>query len=343
MFKYLFYLGFVCFFLIGNSAKSHENQSIPRADTHAPIGVMGEHQHHQGKWMASYRYMYMHMDGQRSGTNSLSSDEVFAQGFNTSDLEMDMQKHIFGLMQAPTDWLTLMIMIPYIEKDMKMIQNPHSMMNMMPHMSSIHKHASSGLGDIVISNLFPLWNCQHQKILGGFGISIPTGDVEVQDSGRLLAYGMELGSGTWDLIPNIVYTGNLDPWAWGIQLKGILRLEDEGRSGFSLGDMFLANSWVSYSFTTFLSSSLRLSFQTEDSIEGSLENFNLTSSPSDFPENYGGEILNFGWGMNYIIPKGSFAGNRLAIELLTPIYQDLNGIGMERKITLVVGWKLAWG
>ena len=34
-----------------------------RVDTHAPIGVMGDHLHKQGEIMVSYRYMQMEMAG----------------------------------------------------------------------------------------------------------------------------------------------------------------------------------------------------------------------------------------------------------------------------------------
>ena len=39
-----------------------------RPDGHAPLGVMGDHMHGKGEWMASYRYMSMDMDGLRSGS-----------------------------------------------------------------------------------------------------------------------------------------------------------------------------------------------------------------------------------------------------------------------------------
>ena len=32
-----------------------------RADSHAPISVMGDHTHGKGEWMLSYRYMGMGM------------------------------------------------------------------------------------------------------------------------------------------------------------------------------------------------------------------------------------------------------------------------------------------
>jgi len=38
-----------------------------RADGHAPIGVMGDHQHEAGEWMVSFRYMRMAMEGNGTG------------------------------------------------------------------------------------------------------------------------------------------------------------------------------------------------------------------------------------------------------------------------------------
>ena len=40
-----------------------------RADGHAPIGVMGDHPPKTGEWMLSYRFMRMHLEGNRIGTN----------------------------------------------------------------------------------------------------------------------------------------------------------------------------------------------------------------------------------------------------------------------------------
>lgn len=40
-----------------------------RPGGHAPIGVMGDHQHGKGELMFSYRYMTMSMHGNRKGTD----------------------------------------------------------------------------------------------------------------------------------------------------------------------------------------------------------------------------------------------------------------------------------
>ena len=84
-----------------------------RPDSHAPIGVMGDHMHEAGHWMLSYRYMRMRMKGNRDGNHDLSIDEVFALPVNYAAVptDMDMEMHMFGVMYAPTDWLTAVLLI----------------------------------------------------------------------------------------------------------------------------------------------------------------------------------------------------------------------------------------
>jgi hypothetical protein len=51
--------------------------SPARPDSHAPIGVMGEHIHSEGEIMVSYRYMLMEMDGSLVGTDDISDQKNF--------------------------------------------------------------------------------------------------------------------------------------------------------------------------------------------------------------------------------------------------------------------------
>ena len=96
-----------------------------RADSHAPISVMGDHTHGKGEWMLSYRYMGMGMSGAKSGSDSLSTDEAFAEipGMGMMNMkalpyDMTMHMHMLGAMYAPTDNLTLMAMLPYSTNEM---------------------------------------------------------------------------------------------------------------------------------------------------------------------------------------------------------------------------------
>jgi len=99
-----------------------------RADAHAPIGLMGDHMMHgAGQWMVSYRYMHMRMNGSLKGDDQISRSEIVTQIDNpfagpptlrVVPTDMDMDMHMFGVMYAPTDWLTLMAMGQYLDKSM---------------------------------------------------------------------------------------------------------------------------------------------------------------------------------------------------------------------------------
>ena len=68
-----------------------------RPDGHAPIGVMGDHTHGKGEFMASYRFMRMGMKGNRTGTEAESTEDVLAD-YMISPTEMVMSMHMLGLM-----------------------------------------------------------------------------------------------------------------------------------------------------------------------------------------------------------------------------------------------------
>lgn len=98
-------------------AEAHD-WTAARPDGHGPIGVMGDHVHGKGEWMASYRYMFMDMDGMMNGTSSVSSADVFAANYTVTPEKMTMQMHMLGMMYAVNDDITLMGMLPYSVNEM---------------------------------------------------------------------------------------------------------------------------------------------------------------------------------------------------------------------------------
>ncbi len=113
------------------SAKADEHHTNLRADSHAPIGVMGDHMHKAGEFMVSVRAMRMEMEGNRDGTSSLSPEEIVTNTPNrffgnpmqpptlrVVPTEMTTDMVMLGAMYAPTDTLTLMLMGNYIDRKM---------------------------------------------------------------------------------------------------------------------------------------------------------------------------------------------------------------------------------
>lgn len=78
-----------------------------RPDSHAPIGVMGDHAHKAGEVMLSYRFMAMDMQGLQSGTAPLETSDVL-KNFMTTPTQMGMQMHAIGAMFAPHNRITFM-------------------------------------------------------------------------------------------------------------------------------------------------------------------------------------------------------------------------------------------
>jgi len=194
---------------------SHAHHSS-RPDEHAPIGVMGDHTHGAGDVMFSYRYSRMSMRGHRDGTARVSTSAVL-RDYPISPTSMTMEMHMLGAMWAPNDHLTLMAMLPFQRLSMK-------------HRTRLGKSfttRANGIGDVKLWGLVPLWAREDHTLHLNAGLSIPTGSISVKDdtpAGRQrLPYPMQLGSGTWDLLPGLTYYGRVGETTFGAQGLGILR------------------------------------------------------------------------------------------------------------------------
>ncbi len=314
-----------------------------RPDSHAPIGVMGDHTHEAGEWMLGYQFMYMSMDGHRAGTDELSTHDVFDRGYGAAATEMEMYMSMFMLMYAPTDWLTLMGMVNYVEKDMQMESNPHAMAHGHGgHMGGTHSHSSSGLGDTSLGALIKVYDANCQRVHLNLSLVFPTAEVDEKQDGVYLPYGMQLGSGTWDLKPGITYLGQAGNVSWGAQALATFRLESENDAGFAYGNAADVSTWLAYRLTDWASLSGRAAYHYEEDIVGHYNGPHNHTAPPHFQQNYGGHFLDLGIGLNVKIPEGPLKGHRLGVEALFPVYQDANGVGMNREFMLVAGWQYAF-
>ena len=83
--------------------------------SYAPTGIMGDHLHPKGGLMVSVRYMYMYMEGNRQGSDRIADEEVY-DSYMVVPQEMKMDMAMLGVMYAPSDKLTLMLMQNFIWK-----------------------------------------------------------------------------------------------------------------------------------------------------------------------------------------------------------------------------------
>ncbi len=356
----------------GGGHGEHENHGghAGHSGGHAPAGVMFSHMlPRAGDFMAGYRYMYHRQDGDILHRSGVASDaDIIKRGCGDRLCKMkpadhSMHMHMLDLMYAPTDWLNLMLMPQFVDMEMSFEAidgAPPFDSTEIHHVA--HSHSTGGIGDTWMFALGNLWDTPGHHLHASLGLSAPTGEVDLrfrrnhgEDQG-FIHYHMQLGSGTWDLLPSLTYTGRMGQWSWGGQLSGVKRLEQENDSGYSLGDMFQATAWGGYNLTDWLTASVRGVYTAQGSINGRfiptlanvededgnpvIVNKNSRLSPVDLPANYGGRYWDIGFGLTATVPFKGFEGNQVSVEWLHPIEDDVNGFQLEREGTLSVTWSL---
>lgn len=317
------------------------NAALP--DDHAPIGVMGDHNHHKGEWMLSYRYSNMQMDGNRDGTHRLSTAKVL-QNYMVAPLDMSMDMHMFGIMYGATDRLTIMAMLPYIEKSMNSITR-----------MGVHSNTKTeGIGDIRLTGLYTLYDSginkethrTQNKVLLKLGASLPTGSIDERGNtpagnNQKLPYPMQLGSGTIDPVASITYVNKHPNWSWGTQAGTVLRF-GENDEGYRLGNEYGLTSWVARDVTKYASISFRVDGKLWGDVHGKDNELNPMMAPAARADLRAGKRVDTLVGLNLYQAEGAFAGNRLAAEFGVPIYQELDGPQLETDYRFTLGWQLAF-
>lgn len=320
----------------------------------APISVMETHSHTKGEWMFSYRSMFMDMEGLRSGTDRLSSSAVHAgaTGYVVAPKRMTMEMHGLGVMYAPNDRVTLMLMLPY-----KRIEMDHRIDSTTPLIgfnngSATFTTKTQGIGDVKIKTLIPIKQTEHSQLLAGIGFSLPTGSISEQDvipvplvgrAERQLPAPMQLGSGTVDFLPTLTYLHHFNGFDYGVSAKGVLRLHENSHD-YRLGHEFKLENWVGCQLTEKISSSLSLKYEKIGALKGTQSDvaqsvpFSPTKSTvtTAYGENYESETLWLGIGAALAINEVA----TLAVDLSYPVYQDFAGIKLETDSILTIGFKV---
>lgn len=325
-------------FLVASSSEDeahagHAGHAGHEAVAPSPAGVMTGHHHGAGEWMISYRYMRMEMDGNRDGTSSVSNADIFAQGFMVAPTSMSMGMHMIGAMYGLTDQTTVMAMIPY--REISMLHRTGTGVRFSTE--------SEGLGDIRLGGLFTLWSEDDAYLKATAGLSLPTGSISVKDRtpmGRQrLPYPMQLGSGTWDVVPGLAYLQEGPEWSWGLEATQMLRM-GENHNDYRLGNQTEVGAWVARSLGGGWSASLRLAGRRWGDVHGADPQLNPAVVPTARPDLRGGKRLDVLAGIDYHAASGGPVGNRIFLEAGAPIWQDLDGPQLETDFLVTIGWQV---
>jgi hypothetical protein len=225
----------------------------------------------------------------------------------------------------------------------------------MDHMSragGMFTTSAAGVGDIKVAGLLRLFNSHHRSAHLNLGLSMPTGAIDKTDvtpasapATAILPYPMQLGSGTWDLMPGITFLGQADRWSWGAQGLATIRLGENDRD-YRLGHRGLGTGWLATRVNNWVSVSGRVHGTAWGNVHGADPALDPMMVPTANPSLRGGKRVDLGLGLNLKVAGQTLHGQRLAVEFIKPLWQDLEGPQLEDDWELVMGWQYAfraWG
>ena len=300
-----------------------------------PAGVMISHVHPKKEWMLSYRFSQMNMGNPIQGNSNVSSSDIYNEYLMYTP-SMQMNMHMLMGMVGITDHLTVMGMFHYMQNHM-----PMEMMTNYDHSSHSHSHGdnhssmdmhTSGLGDTKLYAMYGLIKSDRHQLVFSNGISLPTGNYKVTGitsdmlyEGKRYPYMMQLGSGSWEYLPNITYVYQKSKWATSVQTSGVIRLNDN-KLGYRLGNEWNTNAWFGYNWLDQVGSTLRIESSISEQIQGKDTQLYAYNELGANPANYGGTRIFAFIGSSYELDFSFLSGCRIAFEYGIPLYQQLHGL-----------------
>jgi hypothetical protein len=305
-----------------------------------PFGIMtGE----AGKWMVGYQFTHEKMDGSLVGTDDISVSQILQQ-FPNAPTDMTMDMHMWMVMYAPTESLTLSAMIPYIRKEMNNVSVDGSRFVM----------RANGVGDLELRPAYLIFETadkRHQLLLNG-GIGLPTGSIDEEMDGFRVDYCMQPGSGTVSLLPGLIYLGQTTAWSWGADFKATVRL---GRNdhNYRFGNRYESRAWVMRQLTSWLTISTGLNGALWENIEGADPELDPMMAQTTDPNLQGGKRLDASFGLTFCPPMPCcqsplccstaqtkfLDGQQLFVEGRLPIIQSLDGPQLQNGWSINIAWQ----
>ena len=305
-----------------------------------PFGIMtGE----AGKWMVGYQFTHEKMDGSLVGTDDISVSQILKQ-FPNAPTDMTMDMHMWMVMYAPTERLTLSAMIPYIRKEMNNVSADGSRFVM----------RANGVGDLELRSAYLILQTadkRHQLLLNG-GIGLPTGSIDEEMDGFRVDYCMQPGSGTVSLLSGLTYLGQTSTWSWGADFKATVRL---GRNdhNYRFGNRYESRAWVSRQLASWLTISTGVNGALWETIQGADPDFDPMMEQTTDPNLQGGKRLDASFGLTFCppmrcchcplccsaAPTRFLNGQQLFVEGRLPIIQSLDGPQVQNSWSINIAWQ----
>lgn len=335
------------------------SMAMPAGHGTTPADVLGASMVPAGKVMIGYSYMNMAMANNYIGDSAVSPETIVTsvpstmtmmggmkENYRIVPTSMDTQMQMLHAMYGATDWLNLMVMATYEQKTMCMTTFAGATGTRILGTSNAR---TSGFGDTMIGSLWRLYQDPDNHVHLNLGLSLPTGSTTqtvtmLSPAGKLMtmraSYGMQLGTGTVDLLPGLTYTGQFQAWSWGAAYRGRFPL-DYNAEGYRYGVLTELTGWGGYSWIPGVTTTAQIEGSVQGRISGAdpLITGLMQGTNPDF---YGGTQLSLLGGVEIAGSRFGLPGTQLSVVAGGPVYQNLNGPQLGRSwqagVTLGAGF-----
>lgn len=306
-----------------------------RPDGVAPVGIIADRTLPAGTFEVGYRFSNVDAEGLKAGPDPVTELELL-DIFEFVPLARSVDTHVLTLGYGVNDDVTVMANVGYTSKRRETANE-----------EVFFIQESSDVADARVDVLWDVWEQGPHRAHLQLGAVVPLGSVEQRGdipgaSDVLLPYDMQIGSGSFALVPGVVLATQNEFGTVGAQVQGVLHLTDNDRD-YRPGDEVRANVWAAYRLNEVFSLSSGVRAVGSNAIEGfdpALETFR---DPGDLSLSFGGTRVDIPLGLNVLMPQGPLAGHRFGVEFAWTVHENLDGPLLASDWGFTVGWQSAFG
>lgn len=304
-----------------------------------PLGIFADNNLPQGRFALSITPIFAGLSGILIGTRGVSNEFAVttvpfflnpSQKVRIVPQHINIAAQIVRVRYGVTDDFEMVLDTGWVEKNLHALVFKGT-----AGITTIGDNypRTSSLVDTILFGVYRVYQDDIHRIQISLGFSFPTGIDDATFNDFILPtglrrnirgfYGMQLGTGTFDILPGAVYAGYLGPWSWGLSYRGRLPL-DYNPQGYRWGNLHEFNGWAGYTWIPGLTTTFRVCGTTQGHIDGFDPLINGPAVPAN-PLFYGGQRVELFGG-------GSISGKLIGIdnalilvEAGAPVYQNLNG------------------
>jgi hypothetical protein len=260
-------------------------------------------------WRFDLRYDFFEQDQLRSGTDKISRSAIALPADEEVQQYTINRNATLAADYTPNkDW-GISVALPWFNRDHATIAEGDT---------AISTSHDSGIGDLRITGRWTGLAAQRSTSLL-FGIKLPTGDSSDRfetgpQQGEIVDRGLQLGTGTTDVIVGINHAGGIAP-DWGYFTQALLQAPLNSHDGFKPGIGVNANAGIRYTGNETFEPQLQVNARVEKREQG-----------------VNGDVDNSGATLLYLSPGVTWKISRRLSAFAffqVPLYQRVNGLQLE--------------